>query len=101
NELGLRIALGASRRDVIHDALGSTIGALAIGLAAGALAAAVRLSGSLVAGLLFGLDATDGLNLVSAVLLLVAAGVVACLVPATRALRISPLAAIRIARTDN
>ncbi len=97
SELGLRIALGASRSAVIRDALGGTIGALAIGLTAGAVAAmvVVRLSGSLVAGLLFGLDATDATNLVVAVLVLAAVAAAACLVPAWRAVRISPLAAMR------
>ena len=97
NELGLRIALGASRRDIVRDALGGTIGALAIGLMAGALTATalVRLSGSLISGLLFGLDATDSTNLVVAVLALSMVAAAACLVPALRAIRISPLAAMR------
>ena len=97
NELGLRIALGASRRDIVRDALGGTIGALAIGLLVGALAATavVRLAGSLVSGLLFGLDATDAMNLVVAVVLLTVVAAAACLVPALRAIRISPLAAMR------
>ena len=97
NELGLRIALGASRRDVVRDALGGTMAALTVGLAVGALAATavVRVSGSLVASMLFGLDATDGLNLAMAVLLLTTVAAASCLVPALRAIRISPLAAMK------
>ena len=96
-ELGIRMALGASRWVVIREALRDTLLVVAAGLAAGIVVAAivVRLAAAVVADLLYGLTATDTATVVGAgvVMLLVAAA--ACLLPARRAVGIDPLAAIR------
>ena len=96
-ELGIRMALGASRWVVIREALRETLLVFAAGLAAGIVAAAilVRLAGAVVGDLLFGLTATDTATVAGAgvVMLLVAAA--ACLLPARRAVGIDPLTAIR------
>ena len=97
NELGIRMALGADRRSVIRESLRDTIIVFCAGLAAGIIVAiaAVRVTASFISDLLFGLTATDAANMVGAVLLMVAVAPAACIVPARRATRIDPLAAIR------
>ncbi|HEY7502319.1 MAG TPA: ABC transporter permease [Vicinamibacterales bacterium] len=96
-ELGIRMALGASRRAVIGASLRDTMLVFGAGLAAGIVAAiaAVRFTASLISDLLFGLTATDVTNLVGAVLVMVAVACAACVLPARRATRIDPLGAIR------
>ena len=97
SELGLRIALGASRSVVIREALRNTTGVVAAGLGIGLGSAVVlsRLVDHLVADLLVGLTATDITNLLAALIIMIGAAVIACLVPAFRALRIDPLQALR------
>jgi putative ABC transport system permease protein len=56
---------------------------------------AVRLTASVIADLLFGLTATDAANIVIAVLVMIGVALAACILPARRATRIDPLAAIR------
>ncbi len=97
NELGIRIALGAGRWDVIREALRETAAVFGVGLGLGAVAAAVgaRLAGGWVAGLLFGLNAADTANLIAACVAILLGAVAACLVPAIRATGVDPLHAIR------
>jgi predicted permease len=97
SELGLRIALGASRRAVIQESLRDTMFVVGSGLVAGLAGAfaGARLVGGFVSDLLFGLEASDLRNLTSAGLLMVLVAVAACLAPAIRALRIDPVRAIR------
>jgi putative ABC transport system permease protein len=92
-ELGLRIALGAEAAAVRWLVLREGLIPVGIGIAAG-LAAAVAL-GRVLAGLLYEISPTDPATLatVSTVLALVAA--LACYVPARRATRVDPLAAMR------
>jgi predicted permease len=96
-ELGIRMALGAGRWTVIRDSLQDTLLVFGAGLAVGILAAfaAVRLMGSLVSDLLFGLRPTDTISIVIAIVLMAAVAIVACILPARRATRIDPLTAIR------
>ena len=97
NELGIRIALGAGRWSVIRESLRETMLVFGSGLAAGTIVAiaAVRLAASLLSGLLFGLTATDAVNLVWAVILMVVVALAACVLPAARATRVDPLVALR------
>jgi putative ABC transport system permease protein len=92
-ELGVRIALGASRRDVIALVLSRTMLLVAGGLAAG-LAGAVTI-GRLIGGLLFGVGATDVWTFAAVPLLLALVAAVAAYLPARRATRVDPLIALR------
>ena len=96
-ELGIRMALGAGRWSVIRESLRDTMLVFGVGLVAGIVAAiaAVRLTASFIADLLFGLTATDAANLVGPVLVMIAVALAACILPAHRATRIDPLTAIR------
>lgn len=91
------MALGAGRWLVIRESLRDTMLVFGAGLAAGIIAAvaAVRLTASVVADLLFGLTAGDAANIVGAVLVMIVVTLAACILPARRATRIDPLAAIR------
>jgi predicted permease len=93
NEIGLRMALGATRGNLLRLVLGRALVLAASGVAAG-LAASFALTGLLV-NFLFGIKPSDPLTFleVSALLLLVA--LAASFVPAVRATRVDPLVAMR------
>jgi putative ABC transport system permease protein len=93
NEIGIRMALGASRRDVISTILQQTLLLLVCGVAMGVvLALAVgRSAGSL----LFGLKPHDPFIFVGASALLLLVGLVAGFVPVYRAARLDPMVALR------
>ena len=92
-EIGIRMALGAQSSDVLRMVLGEGARMTAVGVMIGLLAA-LGLT-RLMANLLFGVSATDPITfvIVSAVLALVALS--ACYIPARRATRIDPMAALR------
>ena len=94
NEIGIRMALGASRVAVIGMVIRGTLALMAIGFAVGvpAALAATRLIGANVAGV----KATDTANLLRVVLLMIAVGVAAVCIPAVRASRVDPVSALRI-----
>jgi predicted permease len=97
SELGLRMALGASRSRVVRESLRDTAFVCAGGLTLGAAAAAlmVRLAGHHISGMLFGVEATGwGITAAAAALMLLIV-IAACILPALRATRIDPLTAIR------
>ena len=93
NEMGIRMALGATGSDIRRLVVGQGLVPVLAGLAAGLLGALAL--GRIVSGLLFGVAATDPTTLacVTAVLLGVAAA--ACYIPALRATRLDPLIALR------
>ena len=92
-DIGLRIAFGATRSDVMQFVVTQAIKPTAIGIVIG-LVAAYSLS-RLVKSMVYGVSAHDTLTFVAVTVLLVLVAFVASLVPALRATRISPLAVIR------
>jgi ABC-type antimicrobial peptide transport system permease subunit len=92
-ELGLRMALGAARLNVVWLVMRDVLTLVAIGLAIG-IPAAIGL-GQLVASQLYGIQARDPWIAAGSVALLAAVGAVAGMIPATRASRIDPILAIR------
>jgi ABC-type antimicrobial peptide transport system permease subunit len=92
-EIGIRIALGASRGSVFRGIVGGAVATALAGTAVG-VAAAVA-AGPLVRALLFDTRTTDPLtySAVAAAVVAMAAG--AAVAPAVRAMRVDPLAAIR------
>ncbi len=92
-EIGLRIAVGASRSDVLRLLLKDGLRPVAIGLAAGALVA--LLGGRLIAVVLYGVSAGDPLALASAIGVLLVSAAVAVFIPALRAARVDPAFVLR------
>ena len=92
-EIGIRMALGASRSNVIGMVLRMGLWLIAAGLAAG-LAASFAVS-KVLASELFGVSARDPLTFAAVSLVVAAAGAAACWFPALRATRIDPLIALR------
>jgi putative ABC transport system permease protein len=92
-EMGIRMALGASRRDVLALVLKQGMALAAGGVAIG-LIAALALS-RVLAGLLFGVAPTDAATFAAVSLVMVAAALLACYVPARRATRVDPMVALR------
>jgi len=92
-EIGIRMALGASRSGILGMVLRETLVLVAVGIALGVIAAleATRL----ISTLLFGLKPNDPLTIAGAALLMVAAAVFAGYVPAHRASRVDPVVALR------
>jgi len=92
-EIGIRLALGASRRHlwmvVAHRGMTPVAAGLALGIAA-ALAAS-----HFLASLLFGVPQTDPATYVGVTAVLLAAASLACYLPARRATRVDPLVALR------
>jgi predicted permease len=93
NEIGIRMALGAQRLQVVGMVLGESLLMVAIGVGVG-LAAAMA-AGRLVATLLFGLTPSDPLTVAVAVATMVIVSLVAGYLPARRASNVDPLIALR------
>jgi predicted permease len=93
SEIGIRMALGAMRREVLWLVIRDALTMLCLGLAFG-LAAAWAAS-RLVSSMLFGLTATDPFTIGVAVAVLSAAGLLAGFLPAWRASRVDPMVALR------
>ncbi len=92
-EIGIRIALGAQRRDVLQLVLSTGVKMALLGVAMG-LAASVALT-RLMADMLYGVTATDPLTFTTGALLLITVALAACYIPARRAMRVDPLIALR------
>jgi putative ABC transport system permease protein len=92
-EVGIRVALGCQRRDVLTWILSRALTLIAAGLAIGTAGAVV--GGRLLEGLLFGVSPHDPLTLGVAAGLLATVGLLASLVPAVRASHVDPIVALR------
>jgi hypothetical protein len=92
-EPGIRMALGASRADVLRLVLGQGLGLLALGTALG-LAGAFAAT-RLLQGLLYGVSATDPSTFAAGSAFLGVVALAACLEPARRAMRVDPVVALR------
>jgi ABC-type antimicrobial peptide transport system permease subunit len=93
NEIGIRTALGATRRDVVRMVLRETMGLLIVGLAIGGVLALVAARAA--ATLLFGLEPHDPATMALAVTILGIAAVAASYIPARRAAGVDPTVALR------
>jgi ABC-type antimicrobial peptide transport system permease subunit len=93
NEIGIRLALGASRHNVMSVILRETFQLLLVGVALGVFLALAATRGA--SSLLFGLQPHDPLTLIGASALLVAVALLASCVPALRASRVDPMNALR------
>ena len=92
-ELGIRIALGAQRRDVLRLVLGQGTRLTLLGVTVGVLAGLGF--ARLLSTLLFGVSATDPLTFACVAALLGLVGLAACYIPARRATRVDPIVALR------
>jgi predicted permease len=93
HEIGIRIALGARRTDVMRLVLGHGLKMACIGVVIG-LAASFGLT-RLMTNMLYGVSPTDPLTLGGVAILLTLVALAACYVPARRAMRVDPIVALR------
>lgn len=95
-EIGVRMALGAEKRQIFQMVIGQGLRIAVVGLTIGAVAALIltRLLSSF-SRLLYGLGPSDPVTFVAVSLVLTAVAVLACYIPARRATRVDPMVALR------
>jgi putative ABC transport system permease protein len=92
-EIGIRVALGAQRRDIMRMVLRQGIRATVAGVTIGVVAGLALTR--LLRGLLYGVTPGDWLTFLSVALLLLVVALAACSIPARRATRVDPIVALR------
>ncbi len=92
-ELGIRVSVGAERRDIFKLILGQGLAMSVVGLFVGLIAALAVTR--LTANLLYGVTATDPVTFIVIALLLLCVTLLACYFPARRATRVDPMIALR------
>jgi len=93
HEIGIRMALGAQRRDVLGMVARQGLPLAVMGIASG-LAGAAAVT-RLMTSLLFGVSATDPATVTATALLMAAVAALACYIPARRATKVDPMTALR------
>jgi predicted permease len=93
SEIGVRLALGAQRRAILFDVVGDGARLCGAGIALGLVGSAALTR--LLRGQLFGVSPLDPATFTAAAAIVLALALLACYIPARRAVRISPMAALR------
>jgi ABC-type antimicrobial peptide transport system permease subunit len=92
-EIGVRVALGAGRREIFRLIVGNGMGLALVGIATGVPAALVATR--LMSDLVTGVTTTDPLTYVAVVVMLAVSAFLASYLPARRAMQVDPLVALR------
>ncbi|HET9372528.1 MAG TPA: ABC transporter permease [Vicinamibacterales bacterium] len=92
-EIGVRLAVGARPSEVFRLVVTDGLGVVGVGIASGALLS--WLASARIESLLFGVPGRDAVTYATITVILIAAGLAACIVPAARASRIDPVRALR------
>ena len=93
HEIGIRLALGAERRDILKMLLRYGFGLAIVGATVG-LGCALLLS-NLMAGALYGIKPTDPITFAAVMVLFITVTLLACYLPARRATKVDPMIALR------
>ena len=93
HEIGIRLALGASRSNILRMVLRQGLGLAIVGAAVGLVCALIV--SHLMASLLYGVPPTDPLTFAAVALLLIGVALLACYIPARCATRVDPMFALR------
>jgi predicted permease len=92
NEIGIRMALGAERRDMVRMVLGEALIMVTTGIVVGV--ATTLAAGQLIRTMLFGLAPTDIVTIAAAILIMLVVSILASYLPARHASRIDPMTAL-------